>query len=66
MAKKRRVFGLSAVERYGVKTPAKVVDDDESESWGHFVDVAEEEEKIVQRSKILSRGSSFASSFGDR
>lgn len=31
----------------------------EEDSWGHFIDVVEEEEKVVRHSRILSRGTSF-------
>mmetsp|Transcript_14579 Transcript_14579/g.26411 ORF Transcript_14579/g.26411 Transcript_14579/m.26411 type:complete len:161 (-) Transcript_14579:48-530(-) len=54
ITKRRRVLSVSATEDQDCDIGA-------SEDWGHFVDVEEEEEKIVRHSRILSRGSSFAS-----
>lgn len=59
MPKRRRVLSISASERYGIALLAQ--QEPEEDAWGHFVDLAEEEEKIIRRSRILSRGSSFAS-----
>jgi hypothetical protein len=54
LTKRRRVLSVSTTEDQHWDIGA-------SEDWGHFVDVEEEEEKIVRHSRILSRGSSFAS-----
>lgn len=54
ITKRRRVLSVSTTEDQHCDIGA-------SEDWGHFVDVEEEEEKIVRHSRILSRGSSFAS-----
>ena len=56
----RKIFSSVAANRYISSSMVET----EGETWGHFVDVDEEEEKIVRHSRILSRGSSFGSNFG--
>ena len=51
------------VDRHG---NVPLLGNDGGDDWGHFVDVEEEEQKIVRHSRILSRGSSFASVVSER
>lgn len=59
-AKRRSIFSSVPANQYMSSSNVEA----DGETWGHFVDVDEEEQKIVRHSRILSRGSSFASSFG--
>lgn len=65
ITKRRRVLSVSTtMNQYG-NTPS-LTRDEGGDDWGHFVDVEEEEQKIVRHSRILSRGSSFLSVVSER
>lgn len=65
--RRRQIFSNMTAERYieplptimALPTTISARQGEEEDSWGHFIDVVEEEEKVVRHSRILSRGSSF-------